>query len=449
MEQEVNLECLPHQAAFAVDTHRYVALIGGFGCGKSYAVGLKVWNLAQINQGFDGMLVSRTGTQLKKLLIEVYKVFRSVGLSYYDKDYKKFLADAPANSFMLFDGNQLVIKWGQTSKSTIWLGTTENRAYEKWAGGNMAFVVIDEIDTMAQAEDVWSFSNDRVRMKCPLLQTACASTPEGYGFLWDFFENQVVKNPLLTDRTIIRGNTLDSPYIDPTYVIGQIRTRDPLSMRAYIFGEFCNLDGHLVYWNFDKNLNITKRTIADFKQNAVAHVSIDWNKKINATNISFVENGNTYAAHEINGSSDADELIRRLKTLLKGRPALFYPDGSGFEAIRQLERSFGEENVLYHRANPHIPLRVAALNQRLRAPSGMPTTFVNPEVCPNLYMGLMRQTKDSKGYPDKSKGLDHNLDGFGYFHHWNWPVDDGVGTISTTGNNETHKYATLRDMLRH
>lgn len=443
------IPCMEHQLQFMQSTKRYVADVGGFGCGKSFAVGMKLYNLSLINQGFDGMLVSRTGTQLTKLLIEVFTVFRSFGLKQYDKDFKRFQRDGAPYSFMLYDGNQVVIKWGTNKYSTIWLGTTENNAFEKWAGGNMAFVVIDEIDTMPKADLVWKYANDRVRVRAPLLQTACASTPEGFGFMWDFFENQPTKDPTLSDdREIIRGCTLDSPYLDKSYVLSQIRTRDPASMMAYIYGHFVNLSGALVYWNFKKDKNVTNRRIQDFPMNAIARVSIDWNKNINATNISFIENGMTYCVHEINGSSDARELIQRLKKLLNGRPAEFFPDGSGFEGIRQLEAAFGEDAVKYHPANPHIPIRVAALNQRMTSSTGAPLTFINPETCPVLWMGLLRQVKDAKGYPDKSQGLDHNLDGFGYFNHWYWPVDDDTGTISTLGGVNTPKYNNFADMLR-
>ena len=401
------VECLPHQALFALDTHRYTCLAGGFGCGKSFAVGLRSYTSGYLNQGFDGMIVSRTGEQLKRLLREVQKAWAMCGLNYFDGDVKRFLRDAPDVSYTKYGDRQLIVKWGGNQISNIYLGTTENYAYEKWAGGNLAWVIIDEIDTMPRAEEVFSFANDRVRVG-PFNQTACASTPEGFGFCWSFFEQAPIKDPTLTNRSLIRGNTLDSPYINKDYVLNQIHTRDPASMRAYVYGEFCNLDGSLVYWNFDKDLNKTNKTMASFGPNAIAHVSIDWNKNINACNISFVKDGYTYAVYEINGSADAAELIRRLRLVLKGKPAMFYPDGSGYEAIRQFEREFGAAAVHYHAANPLIPLRVAALNQRFRSPTKMPLTFINAETCPNLYMGIMRQTKDEKGMPDKKKGLDHN-----------------------------------------
>jgi len=150
--------------------HRYSALVGGFGCGKSVAVALKVWRLAHQNPGLSGMLVSRSATQLRKLITECHMVFRSLGLRYAMRGH-----------------DEIHIEVGDRT-SIVYLGTAENRSYERWAGGNLAFVVIDEFDTINRAVDVWSFANDRVRVAgAGLLQTAIATTPEGYGATWAFF----------------------------------------------------------------------------------------------------------------------------------------------------------------------------------------------------------------------------------------------------------------------
>lgn len=443
------VECLTHQAKYMTNTSRYCALVGGFGCGKSYAVGLRAYMSAYLNQGFDGMIVSRTGEQLKKLVKEVVKAFRMCGLNYDDSDIKRFQRDGRPFTFTKYGDRQLVIKYGQNTFTNIYLGTTENYAYEKWAGGNLAWVVIDEIDTMPHAEEVWKFANDRVRVG-NFNQSACASTPEGYGFLWDFFENQVTNDPTLTDRAIIRGCTLDSPYINKEYVLNQIRTRDPVSMRAYIYGEFCNLDGSLVYWAFDKNKNLTPNTLSSAPSNAVLYIGIDFNKNINACTISYVQNDILYTVHEIYGCKGTYELIQELNQVLRGRSFYIYPDGTGFEGIQQLERAYGEDCVIYTPGNPLVQKRVTACNQRLSSNSGMPRALVNKETCPRLWAGLLRQTKDAKGVPDKTKGLDHSLDGWGYKIHHLWPAEDSVGQISRIGDDSINpSNYNIRSMLSH
>jgi len=411
-------------------TERYVADVGGFGCGKSVGVGAKVYNLSRINAGFDGMLVSRTSNQLEKLMNEVFMVFGMFGMTYDDSDIGKFYRTAQPESYTTYGNRKVIICWQKGIFSTLYLGVTENHAYKKWAGGNMAFVVIDEIDTMPHAEEVWRFANDRVRVKAPLLQTACASTPEGYGFLWDFFENQPKKNPeLQKTRRLIRGCTFDNPNLDLSYVKSQIQTRDPASLRAYVYGEFVNLEGALVYYRFDKDRNQTTKTLNDFPTNQIAHVGVDFNKNINAANISFVQNNTTYTVLELHGSTDVDALIARLRQTLAGRPIMIYPDGSGFEGIQQLKRAFGENSVHYHNANPEINKRVAAVNRRLMSDQGQPQAFINANTCPTLFNGLMRQVRDKDNKPDKTKGLDHQLDGYGYFTYWHWPTEEQRGSL--------------------
>jgi hypothetical protein len=389
---------------------RYVCLTGGFGCGKSFGVGLKVWNLARINAGFDGMLVSRSATQLRKLLNEVETVFNLMGVKYKKRGFDEYH-----------------LTFGSKT-SVVYLGTTENDAYKRWAGGNLAWVVIDEIDTMPKADEVWKYANDRVRVKAPLLQTACASTPEGYGFLWDFFDNQVRKDPAQAKyRRLIKGCTFDNPFIDPEYVRSQIQTRDPRTLRAYVYGEFVNLEGVLVYYRYDKANNFTARLLNDpMFDGCIPHVGVDFNKGINAASISFVKEGIGYTVDEIHGANNVDVLIAELNKRLGKRPFNLYPDASGFEGIQQLERAYGKERVIYPRKNPPVDRRVTSVNERLASASGMARWFVNPETCPRLANGLLRQVRNAQGDPDKTKGLDHMLDGFGYFIWHYWPVNGGT-----------------------
>ena len=410
---EVSL--LSHQVKFFKSSKRFVALCGGFGCGKSFALGAKAYALAMINAGFQGALISRSSKQLWDFLIpEVEKFFIKVGAPYRFKD-----------------GNKLIVDWGNGKESIIHLLSTENDAYKRWAGGNWAWACIDEIDTMPKASEVWSFVNDRIRVKAPLLQTACASTPEGYGFLWNFFEKEPSEKPgLLDERELIRGCTFDNPNLDVSYIRSQIQTRDPLQLQAYVYGEFVNLDGVLVYYRYDRDENRTTKTAADFPRH-VLHIGLDFNKSKNPAVVHVVDKGVAYAVDELYGFTNIDMVISEIRKRYQGRSVHFYPDASGFEAIQQLERAFGSDVVHYRRANPRVNKRVAALNHRLCDHTGIRRFFVNQDTCPKLADGLMRQTYDKNGEPDKSSDLDHSLDASGYFVYWNWPIE-GNGSITVT-----------------
>ena len=408
--QQLEVNVLPHQLAFMQANQRFVCLTGGFGCGKSFGVGLKTWNLARINAGFDGMLVSRSATQLRKLQLEVEEVFRMMGTAWKKKG---------TDEYHLTFGDKSTI---------VYTGTTENDSYTRWAGGNLAFVVIDELDTMPKADQVWKFANDRVRVNAPLLQTACASTPEGRGFLWTFFDKEVQEEPAFAkDRCLIEGCTFDNPYININYVRSQIQTRDPRTLKAYVYGKFIDLSGVLVYYRYDPSQNHTTRTLKDFKPESQAHIGLDFNKNINAASISIIEDGIPFTVGELYGSTNVDVLISDLNKTLGKRPFKIYPDASGFEGIQQLERAYGASRVIYPNKNPPVNERVAAVNERLMSPTGAPRAYINPVTCPQLANGLLRQTRDAEGKPDKSRGLDHSLDGYGYFINSLWPVGKNIG----------------------
>lgn len=435
------------QIKFTMCEKRYCAFIGGFGCGKSFGVGMKCYWLAERTKGWPGMLISRSGKQLDNLKLELENVFKMMGLTYLDwNTYKK--AKTPF-SFTLYDGNIFLIYWGGTDgprkdgETRVYCETTENYAYKRWAGGNRAWAVIDEIDTMQNPAEVWAFANDRVRVG-PFNQTACASTPEGFGFLWDFFDQKPKEDMLAADdRAIIRGCTFDNPNINKSYVRSQIMTRDPRTLRAYVFGEFVNLDGTLVYWRFDKDLNKGTKTLKDFPKNFICHVGVDFNKNINAACISIVDHdGTIHVVDECFGATDVFALIEQLKQKLNGRPIKIYPDASGYEGIRQLEREFGSHAVIYDNANPAVAVRVASVNERMfNENNNLPRILVNPQTAPRLYNSLMRQVKNERGEPDKSSGLDHSVDGFGYFVYQNWPAENAGGSFYVHNSTPTGKYA--------
>lgn len=450
MDEDIHLspvvKATAAQIKFTLDEKPYCAFIGGFGCGKSFGVAMKTFWLAERTKGWPGMLISRSGKQLDNLKFEIENVFKLLGLTFMDwNTYKK--AKVPM-SFTLYNDSVFLIYWGgndgprKDGESRIYCETTENYAYKRWAGGNRAWAVIDEIDTMQYPAEVFAFTQDRVRVG-PFNQIACASTPEGYGFLWDFFDQRPRTDELAkVDRSIIRGCTFDNPNINKSYVRGQIMTRDPRTLRAYVYGEFVNLDGTLVYWRFDKDINRGTKTLADFGKNFICHVGVDWNKNINAACICIVDqDGSVHVVDECFGATDAKALIEQLKQKLMGRPIRIYPDASGYEAIRQFEREFGEAAVIYDPANPPVAVRIASVNEKMfNEKNSQPRIFVNPQTAPRLFNSLMRQVKNEKGEPDKTAGLDHSVDGFGYFIYQNWPADTASGSFAVHNSPPNGKY---------
>jgi len=421
----VEIKLLPHQVSFLRSDKRFVALVGGFGCGKSYGLAAKAFDSASKNPGFDGALISRSSRQLHDFLLPEVKSYLT-----------KVLGPEDSGTWKMKDGDKIVINWSPKC-TVIHLLVASNDAYKKWAGGNFAWVGIDEIDTMDKPFEVWSYANDRVRVKAPHIQTFCASTPEGYRFLYQFFEKQPKENPNLDDRELVRGCTFDNLLnLDEGYVRNQIRTRNPLQLRAYIYGEFCNLEGSPVYYRYKPSYddgNWTTKTIEDFPDSPL-HIGMDFNKHKNPCVVHAIQDGKRYAVDELYGLKNSDECIGEIKKRYPGRMIDFYPDASGFEAIQNYEKHFGGDRVNYSAANPKVNKRVTSLHWGIQNPLTQQRTYlINPEKCPELDNGLQHQTYNEKNEPDKEAGVDHAIDGAGYFHYWHWPVDDKQISQSTLG----------------
>jgi hypothetical protein len=418
------VELLKHQRQFALSTKRFAALVGGFGCGKSYAIAVKTYMLSLINKGFSGALITRSSAQLRRLLLEVDVVFKQLRVT-----YRKVGHD------------ELHIDWGNNITSIIYLWITENNAYTRWAGGNLAWVCIDEIDTMQAPADVWAYANDRVRVKAPLLQSACASTPEGLGFLWDFFERQPEEHPDITDRELIRGVTFDNPHLDDSYVWSQIRTRNPHLLNAYIYGHFVNMEGVTVYPHFsiEPGANHSPFTIDTVPAHVkVLHIGMDFNTYntkthpygIYACASVILENGEVHTIDECYGESKTSEAIVQMKERWGSRfPIIFvYPDATGkqertsaaeSDRVQLRDAGFQDQSP---QGNPQVRDRVNSLNEAVLDTNGWRRLHVNPATCPILTKCLTRQVYDKNGAPEKDTGFDDPCDAYGYFINVKFPL---------------------------
>lgn len=419
---------LTHQAEFAFDTHAYTALSGGLGSGKSYAIGARLWYLAQQNAGYPGMLITRSGSQMFDLQGQVNKALCDFGFE--NVSWADFKDDPQPGTFTLYDGRIYVICWRPGLYSEVYCHTAENKSYTRWAGGNRAFGILDEFDTMQDQEQVWRHMNDRIRIG-PYNNASVASSPEGYRQMWKFFEHDVLKEPSLkAQRRLIKACTLDNPFINLDYIERQINTRDPKALRAYIYGEFVNLEGHLVFWRFDQDKSATNRTLQSFDTDTICHVGVDFNKNINAASVTCFEGGRPYTVYEFHGASDTAALIDQIDDALAGRPVRIYPDATNWEGRQQLNRRYGESNVIFTPGNPSVGQSVDNANTNLFI-NGAHWALVNPETCPGMFASLMQQTKNDRGEPDKTKGLDHFSDGYRYmlWHASNIDPMSGSATV--------------------
>ena len=109
-----------------------------------------------------------------------------------------------------------------------------------------------------------------------------------------------------------------------------------------------------------------------------------------------------------------------------------YPDASGKsrKSVNASESDIAllreaKFTVMAKSKNPFIKDRVAAFNKQIHK-QGERRYKVNVDKCPHLTEGLEKQAYDKNGEPDKTSGLDHVLDGAGYFVSYRYPVLSGA-----------------------
>jgi len=396
------VELLPHQYEFLDDNDsRYLALCGGYGCGKTFAFCMKAINLALINEGCEGAILEPTIDMAKRTLIPQMCSL----LSEYEIEYEYMKGD---KIFYITTLN------GKKSKIHVLSG--EN--YTRLVGLNLAWWGVDEIDTIRNidiCDDLFSVLVSRLRDRSAVVtQGFFTSTPEGFHFLYKTFVKEIKEN-----RRIIKGKTFDNPYLAEDYVESLLADYTAEQIQAYVNGEFVNLTAGTVYDKFDRALNHSNETAED-NPTRVLHVGMDFNVGKCCAIVHIVKEGTIHAVDEVVGRNDTADMIEALKDLYPKRPIYVYPDSSSgsrktnsSKTDLQLLRDAGF-TVKVQKKNPFVRDRVNTMNARFCNSKGERKYYVNTTNC-IVYTQSLEQQSWKKGEPDKSNDLDHPVDAAGYF----------------------------------
>lgn len=420
MQPRFSGQLLPHQLDFVSDVNTpQLALVAGYGSGKSQSIAVKMIHLASLNVGYTGVVVEPSFPMIEEPLLPlVFDALEVYGIPY---------------SFKRSPNPTLVMHFAD-GDSTVLFKSAEQM--DKLRGINAAFVIIDEIDTLPQnkAKQLWQILQGRVRLG-NVLQICCASTPEGYAFMYEHFGN--IPPEKAHERRLIRARTYDNPFLPKSYIDNLLSSYPEQLITAYLNGEFVNLATGNVYYAFDRVLNNTDKTLADFNEpGRILHIGVDFNVNNTSATVTVVQDKIIYVVDELSGIFNTEALIKELRAKYPGRKMRVYPDSSGDSEKTNasvtdiiLLKNAGL-NPHFHTKNPPVRERVGSVNAKLKNGKGERTMFVNVNKCPNLVKGLEQQGFDAQGKPDKTKGLDHQLDSLGYTVYYNFPITDKpVATI--------------------
>ena len=410
----MKLALMPHQSEFCADISTpYLALIGGFGAGKTKAFCYKTIIMAGLNAGYEGAIAEPTNFLTRTHLIpNMEEALYEMKIPF---DFEK--------SLQIF---HLHFREGSTK---IYCLSGEN--YQRLVGYNLAFFGSDETDTSPHevAQEMWNKAISRVRRGAKR-QIYTTSTPEGYKFLHDFFSKKA--GP---DRRAIHASSYDNPFLDKDYIESMRKNYTEAQWKVWALGQFGNLHTSLVYDQFDRILNNTEYTIKDNPRGQVIHIGMDFNIDNMAAVTHIIKDGLPYAVDEIVKLKDVNTMVQAINQRYAGLPIFVYPDASGknrnpvgIDTAHSILRNAGFK-LQVNAANPPVGDRINSMNAMFCNSLGERRYKVNSRTCPT-YVSSLEQQSWVKGEPDKSNNVDHVLDSSGYFIHYTYPIQ-GRTTLRT------------------
>lgn len=417
----IRIDLSKPQFAFVNDrATRFLAMVAGFGAGKTFggicrAIALKC-AYPKLNVGYylpTYDLVKRVGYEGFSEVLDAMEIRHRPIKS----DRELEVAGAGKIIFRSMDNPSSIV------------------------GFKHADAIVDELDTLKtdDARAAWNkiiARNRQVKPDGGLNTVSVVTTPEGFRFVYDKWQ----KDPKAREKghRIIRASTYSNKKYLPADYIPSLKDSYPAQLLlAYLEGEFVNLTQGAVYPEFSRVLNASRQTM---NAGEALHVGMDFNIGKMAASAHVLRDGKPHAVDEITDVLDTPAMIKTInKRYREGdvkHPILVYPDASGKNRKSQdasetdivLLKQAGY-TVCVNAANPSVRDRVLSFNAKI-CKDGVREYFVNEDKCPHLVECLEKQAYDKNGEPDKSTGLDHLLDGAGYFVTQKWPIKRPALTIN-------------------
>ena len=398
VQKRVTKDLLPHQQKFCEDIdHRKLALVCGFGAGKTYALVSKSIILASMNVGCISAIFEPTAPMLRDILmrtmnelLELWEIpftFRASPLPEYQLQFKEGV-------------------------HTILLRTI--LTYQRLRGQNLCAVGFDEADTVNKrdAEQAMNMALARLRSG-DVQQFYATTTPEGHSWAFDTFEKNAKE-----DTRLIKAKTSDNPYLPEGFIDSLLENYPPQLIQAYLNGNFCNLTTGQVYDKFDRNIHVLE-TDPVINEHEPIRVGIDFNiGNMNAV-IGIAAANKFIVIDEISKSHDTDSLAKEIKAKYPFNKIYVYPDASGGNRSTnasktdiQILESYGflNQSAL---SNPAIRDRVNSVQGMFLNGKGESKMMISKKAI-RLIECLELQSYNDKGEPDKDSGYDHMNDALGY-----------------------------------
>ena len=382
---------------------KYPFMLGGVGSGKTTAFCVKAISEAGKNSGKTILLAEPTYPMIRDVLQPTFEqVLRQAGFDY---EYT-----ATATKYRIY--------WKKGWCDVI-MRSAEN--YMRWAGLNLAAGGIDEADQLRD-DRAWKMLLSRLRDGNTL--TAFGSgTPEGFKFVYKYWGDDPGNG-----YKLIRGKTTDNVMLPEEFITSLKENYDETLLRAYLNGEFVNLQSGATFYNFKRENNVKE---AKYNPSLPISVAIDFNVEPMAASIfqaydvsPFVR---VFEEIELHHGGGAEIITERMVQEIRGRypnkEYIAYPDPanqrhtSALHTDHDILRQGGFKIMVKPKA-PRVIDSVNAVNKLCEK-----NLIIDPS-CKGLITDL-EQTVNKPGTReiDKSnKERTHFSDGLRYAIDYEYPI---------------------------
>jgi hypothetical protein len=283
---------------------------------------------------------------------------------------------------------------------------------------------VDELDTLKpkNAKLAWNqiIARNRQRpdgLKHPFNRVSAYTTPEGFKFVYDRWAKEKTEG-----YEYFQAATYSNPYLPEDYVDNLRATYPAELIDAYIEGRFVNLTSGTVYNAYNRTANNSQETI---KPREPLKIGMDFNVGNMAACVFVLRENDWHCVDEIKGGVDTPSMIDTLKSRYEDHSITIYPDASGKNAsskgasLSDIGLLRGAGYIIRAKpSNPRVKDRVLSVNMGFQKAK----VWVNHNACPETARCLEQQPYDKNGEPDKTGGLDHQNDAFGYPVAYELPV---------------------------
>jgi len=395
------IELLRHQLKFTKTKHKFPALVGGYGSGKSQAVVCRALELLKERKG-KGIVVIGSPT---------YRLLSDINIPKFVEFLDKYKVPYKSSK------GEMKFRLNGQIKGEIWFRSMED--VNKWIGWESSDIILDEFDTLNpdKQKELWMSSIQRNRHKCPGRENTIgiATTPEGFRYTYELVQKGIVEH--------IKARTDDNIFLPDSYIENFLSQFDDVRLKQAREGEFVNLNGRAAYYSFKRDRYITADNI-ESRFPDILHGGMDFNVDPMTAVLGYSQDKNIYYGKEYYlHNSNTYQMADLIRYDFPDKRITIRPDSTGSSRKTSAAGGVTDHSILKEygfditmRGNPPERDRLNLINWAFNK-----NKIIIDEKLKFLIRDLEQVTVNEAGCIDKKDtSLTHISDAMGYDVFWEY-----------------------------